>query len=325
MSGTVFGVPQAPITGVEHVVTNDPPRRTTTGAIAALALSGGSGVPLGGTINVTPATAPLVITGNSAVPDSFPQATLLELVSANGQNARISLDAFGGGAGTGGSALFAGRVAQGTPAAPTAVLADQQIILITALGYGATGYTSAGKATFALKAAEQWTDSAQGTYQTWSVTATGSTTLAEAMRLQNSGILSIGATAASGTSKLQVTGGISSDNIATSGYVSESTGNALTAAGSSRTDALALTNQINNITTAAASTGVILPSSVAIGTIVTIFNAGANAIKVYGAGSDTIDGVAGATGVPLTNAKRCIYIAVATATWISAQLGVVSA
>lgn len=100
----------------------------------------------------------------------------------------------------------------------------------------------------------------------------------------------------------------------------------LTAAGTTRADALALTKEINVIGTAAASTGVVLPASatVGIGGKVTIFNNGANAIKVYGAGSDTIDGTAGSTGVTLTNALRCEYIVVAAGTFISAQLGAVS-
>ncbi len=106
-----------------------------------------------------------------------------------------------------------------------------------------------------------------------------------------------------------------------------SVSNALTAVGTNRATALALTANINNVTTAGASTGVTLPSiaTVGISTIVIIFNAGANAIQVYGAGSDTIDTIAGSTGVVLTNAKRSMYFAVAAATWVSAQLGVVSA
>jgi hypothetical protein len=101
----------------------------------------------------------------------------------------------------------------------------------------------------------------------------------------------------------------------------------LTAAGTTQANALALTKDINVISTAAASTGVVLPSAatVGIGGYVVIFHDGANAIKVYGAGSDTIDGVAGATGVTLTNAKRCEYFVTAAGAWKSAQLGVVSA
>lgn len=121
-----------------------------------------------------------------------------------------------------------------------------------------------------------------------------------------------------------VTSVTTSGNATVGGYGLRSVGNALTAAGTTRADALQLAKEINNITTAAASTGVILPVGV-VGMRITVFNAGANAIKVYASASETIDGTAGATGVALTNAKRCDYFFVAANTWISAQLGVVSA
>ena len=110
-------------------------------------------------------------------------------------------------------------------------------------------------------------------------------------------------------------------------FFDESVGNALTAAGTTRADALALTAAVNNITTAGLNTGAVLPASATIGVggHVIIYNAGANPIKVYGAGSDTIDGTAGSTGVTLTNSKRCEYRVVAANTIISAQLGVTSA
>jgi hypothetical protein len=134
---------------------------------------------------------------------------------------------------------------------------------------------------------------------------------------------STGNTAVGGT--LAVTGAAAfTANITASAYLLSSVGNALTAAGSTRADALALTKTVNNVTTAASGTGVILPASAA-GNIVTVFNAGANAIKVYGAGSDTIDGTAGATGVTLTNAKRAMFFCVAANTYVSAQLEVPSA
>ncbi len=87
---------------------------------------------------------------------------------------------------------------------------------------------------------------------------------------------------------------------------------------------MALTKTVNNVTTAGSGTGVILPAAT-VGAIVYVFNAGANAIQVYGNGSDTVDAAPGATGVPLTNTKRAAFFCVAAATWISAQLGVVSA
>lgn len=116
-------------------------------------------------------------------------------------------------------------------------------------------------------------------------------------------------------------------NVTATGYIRESVANALTAVGTTRANALQLAAQINNVTTAAASTGVNLPASgtAGIGAVITIYNNGASPIKVYGLASDTIDTVAGATGVTLTNALRCEYTCVAAATWISAQLGVVSA
>lgn len=108
------------------------------------------------------------------------------------------------------------------------------------------------------------------------------------------------------------------------GLLKTSVGTTISAAGTTRTDATALTKQTNNLTTVASGTGVILPASAA-GQNIIINNAGANAVQVYGAGSDTIDGVVGTTGVPLTNAKRAIFLCVAANTYISCQLGVVSA
>lgn len=110
------------------------------------------------------------------------------------------------------------------------------------------------------------------------------------------------------------------------GFANGPTATGLTAIGTTRANSLALTAEVNVIGTAAASTGVTLPaaSSVGIGGSVIIFNDGANAIKVYGAGSDTIDGVAAATGVTLTNALRCEFYVTAAATYKSAKLGATS-
>lgn len=116
---------------------------------------------------------------------------------------------------------------------------------------------------------------------------------------------------------------IATGNVTGQAYIVHSVGNTLTATGTTRTDALQLAKGYNNVTTATSGTGVILPTGVA-GMRITIFNNGASAIKVYGSGSDTIDGVAAATGVTLTNALRCEYFCVAAATWISAKLGATS-
>src|SRR5256885_16994352 len=96
------------------------------------------------------------------------------------------------------------------------------------------------------------------------------------------------------------------------------------ATGTNLATAAPITTDLNHVTTAAAGTGVALPLGQP-GMDLVIFNDGANTIKVYANGSDTIDAVAGATGVSLSATRRCRYICFATNVWISAQLGVVSA
>lgn len=106
----------------------------------------------------------------------------------------------------------------------------------------------------------------------------------------------------------------------------QSTSAGLTAAGTTRADALALTSSINVLGTVASGTGAILPAAatVGIGGSVIVFNDGANPAKIYAAGSDTIDGTAGATGVTLTNALRCEFYVTAALTYKSAKLGATS-
>ncbi len=102
----------------------------------------------------------------------------------------------------------------------------------------------------------------------------------------------------------------------------------LTATGTSILGALGLTNSMNFIGLATSSSGCILPavSVCGIGAEITIFNQSAtNNIKVFGAASDTVDGQTAATGVTLSVGKRATFFAQAAATWVSAQLGVVSA
>lgn len=74
----------------------------------------------------------------------------------------------------------------------------------------------------------------------------------------------------------------------------------------------------NVVTTSTGSNyGVVLPSAVA-GSVVYFYNAdSADAVTVFGAGSDTINGTAGATGVSYAAAKRVLFIAVNNGVWIA--------
>lgn len=70
-------------------------------------------------------------------------------------------------------------------------------------------------------------------------------------------------------------------------------------------------------TVASAGDSVVLPSAVA-GSVVYMLNGdGADAVKVYGNGLDTINGTAGATGVSYAAAKRVLFIAVTNGVWIA--------
>jgi hypothetical protein len=109
--------------------------------------------------------------------------------------------------------------------------------------------------------------------------------------------------------------------LTTSGHTARSHATELTAAGTTISDALQLTDDISNITTATSGTGVILSAT---GNEQIVFNNGTSPIMVYSA-ADTIDGTAGTTGVALTNGNRAVFIRVATNTLLSAQLGAASA
>lgn len=116
------------------------------------------------------------------------------------------------------------------------------------------------------------------------------------------------------------------DGTALDAAVGTSTSDGFAAAGTNQATGTAITQTVNNMTTCAASAGVVLPVAT-IGRQITLFNNGTGqTCKVYGNPSDaaTIDGTAGATGVSLSNNNRCTYRCVAPAKWISALLGATS-
>lgn len=95
------------------------------------------------------------------------------------------------------------------------------------------------------------------------------------------------------------------------GFVQKSVTDGITAfAGGGQTSATALTSALNRISVCATNAdSVKLPvvSDADIGIEVDVINDGAANAQVFGAGTDTIDGVATATGVALAAAARCKY------------------
>ena len=86
--------------------------------------------------------------------------------------------------------LFLGRSSRGTIASPTALQSGDTLLFLGGQGYGATGYSSLSRAAIRFHTSEAWTDTAQGTYISFSTTPNGSTTRAERGRIENDGVLS---------------------------------------------------------------------------------------------------------------------------------------
>lgn len=155
----------------------------------------------GGTIIVMPGTAPLVIAGGATVPASIPPNTVLEILSNNTGNARGNIDAFAG------AAIWAGRRANGNSGAMTALGGTDLILQLGGRGYDGTTY-SLDEVAIDLTADGTWTASSHPTRINIRTNPSGSiaapVTVASFL---NSGIMTVGTTAAVGTSVLQVNGG----------------------------------------------------------------------------------------------------------------------
>lgn len=86
-------------------------------------------------------------------------------------------------------------------------------------------------------------------------------------------------------------------------------------AGGAKSGATPLTGDINIVTTVAtAADSVLLPTSVA-GMVVYVSNTSANAMQVFGAGTDTINGVATGTGVSQAAGKTAVYVCATAGAW----------
>ncbi len=86
-------------------------------------------------------------------------------------------------------------------------------------------------------------------------------------------------------------------------------------AGGGQASATALTGQVNRITTVAtAGDSVRLPASTA-GAWVLIINKGANPLQVFGAGTETINGIATATGISQGINTNAIYTCTTAGNW----------
>jgi hypothetical protein len=82
-------------------------------------------------------------------------------------------------------------------------------------------------------------------------------------------------------------------------------------AGTNQATATVLTGNFTIVSTAPSGTGVLLKSAGAHGPQI-IYNGGANTLKVYGNGTETINGIAGSTGISVLTLKSALIMSAGT-------------
>jgi len=103
-------------------------------------------------------------------------------------------------------------------------------------------------------------------------------------------------------------------------YIIESVNDTLTASGTNQAGAFVLGTavsgaELNRFTTVAASSGCQLPPATP-GFSIIVANSGANALQIYGNGGDTVNGVAGATGISLQPNQFMEFLCLTAGAWL---------
>ena len=94
--------------------------------------------------------------------------------------------------------------------------------------------------------------------------------------------------------------------------ICQDVGAGLTAAGTDQSHALELTNADNEVTTVGAGSGVSLSSKIAVGDTQTVYNAGANGLKIYPPRGFKINGLAANAPMTLATNTGCLFKCVST-------------
>jgi hypothetical protein len=209
-SGTVTN-----LTGTASININGTVGATTPSTVAATSISytttltGGTGIVAIGTnqiykdasgnvgLGTTVPDSRLTINKNSAAPAAIVGTPYLNIVGANSDSPKIYLDAYGS------INQISFRRANGTQAAPSALLNGEQMANISVFGYGATGYTTSNRGFITFNADENWTDAAQGSRIAFATTSASTAAAAtERMRINSSGNVGIGTTSPSASAIL---------------------------------------------------------------------------------------------------------------------------
>jgi hypothetical protein len=105
-----------------------------------------------------------------------------------GDNTALGVEAFGAGA-----PRLTMRRALGDTTTPTALASSSAMFGFVGIGYGTTGWSSTARIEILGRAAEAWTDTAQGTEWIFRTTANGTTTQSDRLTITNAGSILPGA------------------------------------------------------------------------------------------------------------------------------------
>lgn len=102
----------------------------------------------------------------------------------------------------------------------------------------------------------------------------------------------------------------------------------ITPAGSNAATATPIVSAVTQLGTAASTTGaafsISASSLVGVAGSLLLINSGTAAVHIYTSTGDTIDTIAGTTGVTLTNGHSCFFTPVAAGAWVSGPAGATS-
>lgn len=127
-------------------------------------------------------TGELIINMGLLKPQPFSgQAPGLLIASPSGQQARMVLDGYGAGS----APHYYGRMARLSGTTLSAIQTSDPICQFSGIGYGATAYSSGPRGQLRFQAAENWTDTAQGTRLLFQVTPNGSTAMTLGLSIEN--------------------------------------------------------------------------------------------------------------------------------------------
>lgn len=190
---------------------------------------------------------------------TFTTAPLDVTSQSIGNPATFFFTAYSGSAALSPGANVSYRGARNTLASPSALQANDTLGIFGGRGYGATSFSSSSRVVIQMKAAENWSDTAQGTDIRFFTCLNTTVIAGERMRIGNEGNVAIGG-ATTTTAKLGIKGGSDQVQLLITGNATQ-TSNVITVQNSALSNLLTLTNAGNLLATGS-SNGIMAANSI---------------------------------------------------------------